>query len=224
MFTPMIQHGLKQSPGLTAVFAVLLLLLSAISAFPLTLQKQPVPETPYDPYLGPFRQVAAAPPGHREFTMDAMEKWTRRAYRFGYEHTGDYEWKTPEEVERTSTGDCKDKALWLYSKLKAAGAAVIELVIGKRHLADADLHAWVVASHQGRTYLLDPASRSSAWEVSEFEWDEYIPVFSYHENQAFSYKIQTPVRRERPSVQPAEFLRRDFEIVPGACPSTLCPL
>jgi len=190
----MIQQVPKQRWGLTAASAALLLLLSATSAFPLTLEKQSVPKTPYDPYLGPFHQVAATPVSRQEFTFDAIEKWTRRAYRFGYEHIGDYEWKTPEEVERTFTGDCKDKALWLFSRLRASGAPALELVIGKRRLSDTKFHAWVVAFHDGRIYLLDPVSRGSVWETSDFEWDEYVPAFSYDGRQSFSYEFRPMAR------------------------------
>lgn len=211
------KHLNFESHASLSFFVAIFFFLFSGTAFSLTLEKQVVLQTPYDAYLGPFRAVTQAPAGNNKFTIDAMEKWTREAHRIRYERAGEYEWKSPEEVERTATGDCKDKALWLYSKLRAAGATALELVIGKQNLSDAEFHAWVIAVFEGRSYLLDPASRGSVWEMSDFEWNEYVPFYSYDARNAFAYKFGKPSH-------PPEVLRRDFGIVLGACPSTLCPL
>ena len=154
----------------------------------ITLDKQVVSQTPYDAYLAPFHRVAESPPGAEKFTLASMEKWTRAAHRIRYERRGDRPWQTPEELEHSATGDCKDKALWLYSKLKAAGATSLELVIGKQNLFDSEFHAWVIARHANRDYLLDPSNRSSVWEISDFDWDEYVPFYSYDDSNAFCYE------------------------------------
>jgi len=174
--------------------AILFFLLLTNSGFALTLQKEVVAATPFDFYLAPFHEVASARTSDREFTTREMEKWARRAHRIAYEHTGDHVWKSPEQVEQTSTGDCKEKALWLFSRLKSSGASSLEMVIGKRHLSDANFHAWIIVHHQGRTYLLDPAARGSVWETSDFEWDEYVPSFSYDGRRSFGYTYQAAAR------------------------------
>lgn len=179
---------LAKSSHQVSTIVVALFFCGAMCAEALTLDKEITPHTPYDAYLESFRKIAAAPPGTGEFTLASMEKWTRAAHRIRYERVGDRPWQTPEQTERSATGDCKDKALWLYSRLREAGATALELVIGKQNLFDAELHAWVIARHADRNYLLDPTHCGSVWELSDFDWDEYVPFYSYDGNNAFCYR------------------------------------
>lgn len=168
----------------------MILALLLVGAFPLlsqSLGRYPVSSTPYDPYLDTFREAAHRPVAARNLSSEEVGRLTEAAYDFRYDHAANYRPKTPQELEASGRGDCKDKAVWLFSKLAASGARDLHLVIGKKHLNADEFHAWLYLKMNGRTYLLDPTFSESAEPVSEFSADEYIPVYSYTGDQSFAY-------------------------------------
>ena len=66
------------------------------------------------------------------------------------------EWKTPAETQSGAPADCKAKAVALYERMQAHGAANMRLVIGKRATTSRSTHAWVEWETESGTYVLDP--------------------------------------------------------------------
>lgn len=151
-----------------------------------SIARHQVSQTPYDPYMGAFRTVAARGLGHG-LNMEAVKQLTEKANDIRYDHIEDFRARSPEEVEASGRGDCKDKALWLYSKLTAMGAQDIQLVIGKKDSRAQEFHAWLYLSLNGHTYLLDPTFSASVSEASDFGAEEYIPVYAYSANGSYVY-------------------------------------
>jgi len=181
--------------------AAVLLLVSVLPAQAQFSSRREVSQTPYDAYMGAFRSVAERGPGQGLLTTATVEGLTERAYDFRYDHIEAYRARSPEEVESSGRGDCKDKALWLYSKLAAAGARDMQLVVGKKDNQAQEFHAWLYLSFNGRTYLLDPTFSGSMTEVSEVGADEYIPVYAYDNHGSYIYETATAALNFDPRYQ-----------------------
>ena len=105
--------------------------------------------------------------------------WRARSFRYCADHNGDY-WQTPQETENNGSGDCEDKAVWLYANLKQNGYANVRLVIGKYRSFETRYHVWVTYTDQtGATYLLDPAIQKRVWKAGDFSQGFYKPVYSF---------------------------------------------
>src|SRR5204862_8270892 len=115
----------------TAVALILILGLS-VPVFGQSIGRHEVARTPYDPYMTAFRRVVSRMPGQGSLSLATVEKLAEKAHDIRYDHLEDYLARSPEEVESSGRGDCKDKALWLYSKLLAVGARDLQMVIGKK--------------------------------------------------------------------------------------------
>jgi transglutaminase superfamily protein len=163
----------------TVLVAVVLLMILSLPAVAQSLSRREVTSTPYDSYLGSFRTVASKGAGLGSLTGAVVHNLTERANDFRYEHIEAYRPQSPEQLEASGRGDCKDKALWLYAKLRAAGARNVQMVIGKKDTRSEEFHAWIYLTLDGRTYLLDPTFSSSVVEASEFGAEEYIAVYGY---------------------------------------------
>jgi transglutaminase-like putative cysteine protease len=179
--------GRNQSQA-AVVVAAILLVIPSIPASAQTFNRREVSQTPYDSYMGSFRTVAARGPGSGLLTMDQVQALTERANDFRYNHVEAYKPQSPEELEATGRGDCKDKAVWLYARLAEAGAREVQLVIGKSDSRAQEFHAWLYLKLGGRTYLLDPTFSGSVNEASEFGMEEYIPVYAYDSNGSYIYE------------------------------------
>jgi hypothetical protein len=105
--------------------------------------------------------------------------WKARTFAYVRERGRD-EWQAPEVTERRKAGDCEDKALWLYTKLRDAGYENLRLVIGRFRPVDAVYHVWVTYEDgAGVTHLLDPTKQSRVWNLAHVSSGFYRPVFSY---------------------------------------------
>ncbi len=96
-------------------------------------------ETPYDPYFANVRETLAQLHG-RELDFAHVCALVREGHSFTYRFTDPYTPEAPEVTARDRAGDCKDKALWLASKL---GDASVVFVIGYIRPASRMAHAWL---------------------------------------------------------------------------------
>ena len=173
-----------------AIGWTMFLLLFSTPALAQFFSRQEVSHTSYDLYLDSFRSVASQASGAGPLTLDLVREWTEKANDIPYNHVEPYRFRSPEEVEASGYGDCKDKALWLYSKLSAAGARHIQLVIGRKDTQAGEFHAWLYLTFCGRTYLLDPTISGSISEASDYSADEYVPVYAYDRSGAYAYATE----------------------------------
>jgi hypothetical protein len=114
--------------------------------------------------------------GSREQIPPAIEQLFRVAKSF--RHTPDVygdRWQTADETEKKRSGDCEDKAFWIFTRLKERGFSNVRLFIGKYRLVDPHFHVWVTCQDSsGHTYLVDPSIQDRVWYVSDFRPGFYI--------------------------------------------------
>lgn len=158
-----------------------------------------------------------------EGNLVAIDGYLRQAHRFNYKedtpsiarvrtvststagiYTGissplgyDY-WQLPEETERLGTGDCEDKAIWLYIRLLERGYTNIRLVVGK-YRADKEIyHVWVnlyvtAPGKDGmveqKVYILDPTMDSKPWPAKSFPAGYYLPLYSFYKSQRWVHPV-----------------------------------
>jgi hypothetical protein len=89
-------------------------------------------------------------------------------------------WQTPQETQTRWSGDCEDKAIWLYAELKHSGYSNVRLVVGRYRSVDKGFHVWVsMADGQGGVYILDPTAQKKVWKSSDFAENYYRPLYSF---------------------------------------------
>jgi hypothetical protein len=155
-----------------------------IPAFALQTAAVPVQATPFDAKLQSadfFRNLSPAAAAASPESLFAIA----RSFRYRAE-TRD-RWQTAEETERLRSGDCEDKAVWLYKKLIQSGRMDARLVVGRKSGRDRGLHVWVTLGEGDRTLLLDPAAQNRPWQASAFAETAYRPLYSYGENGSLRY-------------------------------------
>ncbi len=62
-----------------------------------------------------------------------------RSFRYVSDPRGDH-WQSPSETESRRAGDCEDKSIWLFSRLKMNGYQNLRLVVGKYRPTDRQYH------------------------------------------------------------------------------------
>jgi hypothetical protein len=85
-------------------------------------------------------------------------------------------WQTPEEFEKTRTGDCVDFAIWTWRQLLAMGYSA-RFVVGKAGKFGAG-HAWVTFEKDGRHFLLEPQLRIVGLRMPRISTLRYHPKVS----------------------------------------------
>ena len=87
-------------------------------------------------------------------------------------------WQSAEETTRLFSGDCADKAIWLYTHMRKNGYQNVSLVIGRYSPSSRVLHMWLTYEETpGETLLLDPTMQRKPWKVSDFSKRYYKPVY-----------------------------------------------
>jgi len=167
-----------------SLLGLTLFCLSCLSAFAQPLYVN-VGSTPYDRQMARIRPVlsSAAARKAQSLSVALVNHWIGdlRAIPYGFS----MEWKTPDEVQRSSFADCKGKAVALYEEMRSRGAQNIRLVIGKRAWTSRKTHAWLEWTTAGATYVLDPTINWSACRAEHFGAASYIPLYAYSGAQKF---------------------------------------
>ena len=105
-----------------------------------------------------------------------------RSFRYVPDSPRDDNWQTAEETDARQSGDCEDKALWLYRELKRNGYENVQLVVGKYRPSDTAMHAWVFYTDEtGKNIILDPTTQRKPWKAEDFSKNFYRPFFSYND-------------------------------------------
>jgi hypothetical protein len=166
------------SPQRLLLFFVATVCLSCVSCF-----AQPtffaVKSTPYDNQMGRVRSILR----HEKVVEDSrlslnvVNHWIGNLRAIPYAFS--QQWKTPAEVERATTADCKGKAVALYEKMQSSGATNFRLVIGKRTASSRSTHTWLEWSTSGGKYVLDPTINWIAYKADQISKDTYQPLYAY---------------------------------------------
>jgi hypothetical protein len=167
----------------TIALSIALLLgakLSSLAAFD---AGTPSEYTPYDRYMTPVRTVLSHP-SHQKPTMEEVKKLMVEGRNFRYRMENPYLAAMPETTAAKRSGDCKDKALWLCSRL---GDSDVRFVIGKTEPGIRISHAWVMWKNEGRWWLLDCTLRRAPIAADELPSNRYIPLYSYSKGSTFRH-------------------------------------
>lgn len=149
----------------------------------------PISATPFDMKLqqSGFFQIQtnqiAAP------SMSTLESifLKARSFRYSPDLRGD-RWQSPEETEVRRSGDCEDKAIWLYAELKKQGFSQVRLVIGKLRSFDNKCHVWVEIGDPNDALIVDAAAQKRVWKRSDFESGFYRPLYAFDGEKRLSFK------------------------------------
>ncbi len=148
-----------------------------------------VKTTPYDQKSALIDELSRSSQLPTRSTSESIAGLFRQARNFSYrkENHGDV-WQSPQVTEKMQAGDCEDKALWLYARLRAAGYGDIKLVVGKYRPSDTSNHVWLMYTEANRDVLiLDPTIQNKAWSLSAFQPKLYRPFFSFDDKHHYSH-------------------------------------
>ncbi|MEI8344739.1 MAG: transglutaminase domain-containing protein [Candidatus Omnitrophota bacterium] len=113
--------------------------------------------------------------------------FTAKSFRYSSDRGGD-RWQSADETQQRRSGDCEDKAIWLFTRLLESGAADVRLVIGRYRSIDSNLHVWVVCSDSdGNVRLLDPAIQKRVWILTAVDSGLYQPLYAYDGRSCYRY-------------------------------------
>ena len=135
--------------------------------------------TPYDHQMARIQAVLSkpSPPRQQELSLLLVNHWVGELRAIPYRFS--MEWKTPSELAREPTGDCKGKSVALYRRMRENGARDLRLIIGKRAPTSRSTHAWVEWTTASATYVLDPTINWAAQRVNEIADNSYVPYYAY---------------------------------------------
>jgi len=167
----------------TTILSLALLLLAKLAASAGVDLGSATTHTPYDPYMGPVKQVFGALHGS-SLDMNRVNALMREGRGFRYSHTDPYNPAMPQETASRHVGDCKDKALWLCDQLQDPSA---RFVIGKMKRNSPISHAWVMWQHEGRWWILDCTMNYAPVAADKVGADEYVPLYSYSKGIAYRH-------------------------------------
>lgn len=143
--------------------------------------------TPYDRYMSPVRNVLSSVAGEED-SLRKVTQLMRIGRGFRYSFTRPYTAMPPSITEKTRTGDCKDKALWLISRMNDSSA---RFVIGKATSRSRISHAWVMWENEGRWWVLDCTNNSKPIPADRLGRNRYIPLYSYGKDGVFVHGTTT---------------------------------
>lgn len=89
---------------------------------------------------------------------------------------------SPNVVNKTKTGDCKDRALWILWKTRDKN---MRFVIGKYHLNNQINHAWVLWKYKNNYYIIDATRGGEILLVKNIDKSFYEPLYSYGVDGSF---------------------------------------
>ncbi|MGR3174054.1 MAG: hypothetical protein ACUZ8N_05590 [Candidatus Scalindua sp.] len=142
----------------------------------------PIQTTPYDKR---YKKIEK----YLETSYKKVKKYLKIASRFKYkdDSRGADNWQLPFETEKLGTGDCDDKAIWLYSKLIKEGIDDVRLVLGNYKRGELSVHMWVNWYHDGQVFILDPTIDNGIRPAEQYSKDYYQPFYSFHKGKKWKH-------------------------------------
>jgi hypothetical protein len=116
--------------------------------------------------------------------LDEVKKLMVEGRNFRYRMTNPYVAAPPQQTAMIRAGDCKDKALWLCSKLDSDD---VRFVIGKTERGIKINHAWVMWRNEGRWWLLDCTLKRAPIPADEVPANRYIPLYSFSKGGTYRH-------------------------------------
>jgi len=144
-----------------------------------------VAATPYDHQMERIRPVLTASnrTASNRVSLGVVNQWMGELRSIPYGFTTF--WKTPAEAQSGAPADCKAKAVALYEKMQANGAANVRLVIGKRTPSSRQTHAWLAWDTDNGSYVLDPTFNYAACTPAQAGKRNYQTLYAYAGSKKF---------------------------------------
>jgi len=141
-----------------------------------------IQKTPYDERYKKIEKTLGT-------TYKKVEEYLKMASKFKYkeEAAGVDNWQLPFETERLGTGDCDDKAVWLYLKLLKDGVDNVRLVLGNYKKGELSVHMWVNWYQGGEVYILDPTIDNGIRTAAQYSNKYYQPFYSFHKDKRWKH-------------------------------------
>ena len=137
--------------------------------------------TPYDRRISAagVLSVDSAPALNALLSSDELFRQAK-SIRYVSDAAGHDYWQAPQETQDRWSGDCEDKALWLFAQLKKNSHGNVRLVVGRHHSFDKNFHVWVtLVDGQNNVWILDPTAQKKIWRSSDFDGSSYKPLYSF---------------------------------------------
>jgi len=129
----------------------------------------------YESYASPIRSVMNRLENNSAAFGDVCQLM-RRGRQFRYRMHHPYRACPPEVTESLREGCCKDKSLWLASRMNDGS---VRYVIGRAHRSSNGLHAWLHWQSGGRTWVLDCTNHSSPLRRDRLPPGEYVALYQW---------------------------------------------
>jgi hypothetical protein len=130
---------------------------------------------PYDPYATPIRRVMNHLDGEQA-DFQRVCGLMRQGRGFRYQMRDPYRASPPEVTATRRSGCCKDKSLWLASRINDDS---IRYIIGRARRNSHGLHAWLVWKHSGEWWVLDCTNRSKPLRKDSLAPGEYVSYYQW---------------------------------------------
>lgn len=100
-----------------------------------------------------------------------------KGLRYSADRKSDDQWQPADKTTKYFSGDCEDKAIWLYTQLQRNGYRDASLVIGRYAPTSRVFHMWVTYREpDGGMLLLDPTIQRKPWDPGAFPEKLYKPA------------------------------------------------
>jgi hypothetical protein len=133
----------------------------------------------YEPYAGPIHSVLnRLAPNDADF--ERVCNLMREGRSFHYEMRHPYLASPPEVTEARRSGCCKDKSLWLASRIDDDS---IRYVIGRARRNSPELHAWLVWESGGQSWVLDCTNYSKPLRKDRLAAGEYVGFYQWRKQR-----------------------------------------
>ncbi len=149
----------------------------------------PVKATPFDAKFKFDDAVSMTSQGVKGAAPEPLKLIFFKAKQLRYlKDEGRDHWQTPRETEINGYGDCEDKAIWLFKRLRETGYENVRVVVGKLKKSFHQYHAWVeYTDEKGIAHILDASTQTRIWRRHEISSSYFVPFFSYDEKARYMH-------------------------------------
>jgi hypothetical protein len=133
----------------------------------------------YEPYAGPIHSVLNRLDADNA-DFGRVCELMRKGRSFRYQMRDPYRVSRPEVTEARRSGCCKDKSLWLASRINDDS---IRYVIGRARSNSRGLHAWLVWESGGQFWVLDCTNYRTPLRKDRLAPGEYVGIFQWRKGR-----------------------------------------
>lgn len=163
----------------------ILILLATITTQRMVIAQTKTKSTPYESYMTEVVEELKTLNGKTDMNRVRILMYEGRSFK--YKRVTDYIPKAADLTHRERQGDCKDKALWLISRMNDPR---VRYVIGKTNMKSKMAHAWVEWNDGQNWWILDCTLKYEPMLKSN---SGYTSFYSYSKYEKLNWKIESPI-------------------------------